>query len=360
MQCARRSEAEIGARIAGGPDRVEGGRTAVSVIVPALDEDETLAAALRSVLAQDYRGALEVIVADGSQGPGMAAMVKRRFPAVRVIPNPERTASCGLNRALAAAAHPIIVRCDAQAVLPPGYISRAVETLARTGAANVGGRQHPVGATRFERAVALAMTSPLGAGDARYRLGGAEGPVDTVYLGVFRRGALEAAGGFDASLVRNQDYELNVRLRQRGETVWFDPALAADYRPRGSLGALARQYFDYGRWKRVVVRRHPASLRWRQLAAPLVLATLALSAPAAGVLAAAGGPAATAAPLIMAAPVGYLLLILGGSAWLGLRRRRPEALLTPLVLAAMHLAWGAGFLRPGAADRRAARRRRTR
>ena len=129
-----------------------------------------------------------------------------------------------------------------------------------------------------ERAVGLAMTTPLGAGDARWRLGGPAGPVDTVYLGVFRRDALEEAGGFDAALARNQDYELNWRLRERGRTVWFDPALEVAYRPRGSLAQLARQYYDYGWWKRAMLRRHPASLRRRQLAAPLLVSGLAGSA----------------------------------------------------------------------------------
>ena len=100
------------------------------------------------------------------------------------------------------------------------------------------------------------MAHPLGSGGARYRSGGAAGPVDTVFLGVFRRAALTAAGGFDETLARNQDYELNWRLRRRGLTVWFEPGLAAAYTPRGSLRALARQYFDYGRFKRAMLRRH--------------------------------------------------------------------------------------------------------
>ena len=325
----------------------------VSVIIPVRHAEATLPAALESVLGQDYGGDIEVIVADGSETSAIRDLVRRRFPQVRVVRNPEREIPTGLNHALRAARHPIVARCDAHAMLPPGYVARAVGTLLRTGAANVGGRQNPVGATRFERAVALATTTPLGAGDARYRLGGAEGPVETVYLGVFRRDALDAVGGFDETLLRNEDYELNWRLRERGETVWFDPALVADYRPRGSLRALARQYFDYGRWKRVVLIRHPRSLRLRQLAAPLLLLALA----AAGVLAAGGGliaagdlsprvaeTAGIALPGIAAAiPLGYLLLLLAGSAAIGLRRRRPEAVLLPVVLATIHLAWAAGF-----------------
>ncbi len=368
----------------------------VSVIVPARDAEATLGAALDSVLAQDYGGAVEVVVADGSEGGATAALVRRRYPSVRLVRNPGGSAPAGLNVALRAARHGVVARCDAGCVLPPGYLSRAVETLGRTGAANVGGRQRPVGATVFERATALAMSCWLGSGGAAYRVGGAEGAVDTVYLGVFERAALEAAGGFDEGLARNQDYELNWRLRERGWTVWFDPALAVDYRPRGSLGALARQYVAYGRWKRAVLRRHPRSWRARQLAAPLLVLALAASAACAAASLALAGSVAASALLraSAAAPLAWASALLAGSAAAVLARRRggvvghaprpggracrtgpprrtgrraagagddapgpggelPDrgapgglapALLLPVVLATMHLAWGAGFL----------------
>ena len=320
----------------------------VSIVIPARNEEASLSAALASALAQDYPGALEIVVADGSDTPAMGEAVAKRFPAVRVIPNPDRTAPAGLNRAVRAASHAVIVRCDACCVLPPGYVRRAVATLQRTGAANVGGRQRPVGTTAFERTVALALVSPLGAGDARWRVGGPAGPVDTVYLGVFRRDALDAAGGFDESFVRNQDYELNWRLRQRGETVWFDPALEVAYRPRGTLAQLARQYYDFGRWKRSMLRRHPAALRWRQLAAPgLVLGLVGSALLAAAAVIAGSQYPATAAVLCTAAalvPLAWLALLAAGAALAGLHRGAGAAALMPLALAAMHLSWGTGFL----------------
>ena len=331
----------------------QGASPPVSVIIPARNEETTmLAAAVDSVLSQDYGGEIEVIVVDGSDTSAMAESIRRRFPQVRMISNPERTTPQGLNRALRAATHSIIVRCDAHSVLHPGYLTRAVERLASTGAANVGGQMNPVGTTAFERTVALATTTILGVGDARYRLGGPEGPTDTVYLGVFRREVLEATGGFDPSLLCNQDYALNWRLRERGETVWFDPALVVDYRPRGTFTALARQYFRYGRWKRVMLRRHPASLRYRQIAAPLLMLGLTMSAllaVAGGTLIGAGAKT-TGLALLEAAggvPLSYLLLLVGGSVGLGVRRRDPHAVLLPLVLATMHLFWGAGFFAGG-------------
>ena len=320
----------------------------ISVIVPARNAEATITATLDSVLSQEYAGPLEVLVADGSDTPATSEMVRRLYPTVRLVPNPERTTGFGIDEACRAATGEIILRCDAHSVLPPGYVRRAVETLRRTGAANVGGRQQPVGTTFFERAVALAMTTPLGAGGARYRLGGVEGPVETVFLGAFRRDAIDKAGGFDPTLIRNQDYELNWRLRAGGETVWFDPGLLAAYRPRGTLRDLAWQYFDYGRWKRVVLQRHPASLLPRHLACPLLLLGLAASA----VLALAGASWAAAA-----LPLAYLLILAAGSLAVGIRRRSCAAFLLPMVLATMHVSWGIGFFAPvqrtgsvGAAD----------
>ena len=320
----------------------------VSIVVPARNAEKTLPATLEAALSQDYAGAVEVVVADGSDTGATAELLRRRFPEVRRVENPKRTTPSALNRAVAAASHRIVVRCDAHAVFPPDYLARAVEALARTGAANVGGRQIPVGRTPFERAVALGTSTLLGAGGARWRMGGREGPAHTVYLGAFRREALEAVGGFDPSLARNQDYDLNWRLREAGETVWFDPALSAGYRPRSDLSALARQYFQYGWWKRVVLDRYPESNRVRFWPAPLLLAGLAGPGGAAllGSLLPLVGGGALRGPVLAAAalvPVVYLASLLLGSLLAGLRRRDAAALLLPVVLSAMHLCWGAGF-----------------
>ena len=134
-------------------------------------------------------------------------------------------------------------------------------------------------------------------------MGGAEGPVDTVYLGVFRRSAVEAVGGFDERLTRNQDYELNIRLREAGGTVWFDPELWVSYRPRGTVRKLASQYFQYGQWKRAVLRLHPDSLKVRQ-AAPVIV-TLAVVGGCVGAL---------WSPWLLAVPAGYLERGRGGRA----------------------------------------------
>ena len=309
----------------------------VSVIIPARNAEATILFTLDSVFAQDYEGPMEVIVADGSETPAMSELVRRSHPSVKLIPNPERTLVAGANAAFRAATGDIMVRCDAHATLPPGYVSRALETLERTGAANVGGRQLAVGTTPFERTVAVAMTTPWGAGDALHRLGGKEGVSDTAYLGVFSRETLEEMGGGYANVTTNEDYEFNYRLRKRGKIVWFDPELVVNYRPRNTFRTLARQYFNYGRGKSAVVIKHPGSVRPRHLAAPGLVLGLAAGAA----LALAGFPWPLAALLLA-----YVSTLAVGAAVVGFRRPDASAVLFPLVLATMHLSWGTGFFIP--------------
>jgi glycosyltransferase involved in cell wall biosynthesis len=303
--------------------------------MPVRDEADHLAASVASVLAQDYPGRLEVCLAVAPSTDGterIAAELARRHPEVCVVENPAGSTPTGLNAAIRGTTAPVVARVDAHAELSGGYLRRAVETLHRTGAVNVGGIQHAEGTTPFEEAVAAAMSSRFGTGDATFHYGGEEGPTDTVYLGVFDRRALEAAGLFDETLERNQDYELNIRLRAAGGTVWFDPELVVKYRPRGSLRALARQYFQYGQWKRVVLQRHPSSLRWRQAVPPLVM------------IAVAGGLVlAPWRPRALAAPATYGLAVAAASMLSA--NRRPATIGRLLaIFPTMHGAWSAGML----------------
>jgi glycosyltransferase involved in cell wall biosynthesis len=300
----------------------------VAVIMPVRNEAPYLVDAVSAVLQQDYPGPLEICLAIAPSTDGTARIAARLAatdPRIRCVENAAGDAASGLNRAIAATTHDIIVRVDGHARLGEGYIARAVETLRRTGAGNVGGRQVPDPRTEFERAVAAATTGWLGTGGARYRVGGGEGAVDTVYLGVFDRSALAQVGGFDEQFLRNQDYEVNVRLRAAGWTVWFDPELAVRYRPRGDLYSLARQYFDYGFWKARVVRRHPRSLRARQLAPALLTAAVGLT---------------TVASLHRRR---NLVLPMGYFAALATTARSGQRWMRPAVLATMHISWGTGF-----------------
>ena len=310
---------------------------ALSVVVPLRNSAADLPACLGAVLSQDYPGALDVVLAVGPSDDDTENIARAASAAdarVQVVDNPSGRTPAALNAGIAAAGGEVIARVDGQAIIPPGYLRRAVETLVESGADNVGGIQDATGTTTFERAVAAAMTSRFGVGNASFHYGGEPGPTDTVYLGVFRRSALDRVGGFDESLVRNQDYELNWRIRDSGGVVWFDPSLRVRYRPRSSLRGLARQYFEYGVWKREVLRRHPRSTRLRQLVAPAAVVANAGSL----VLAVAHSPRWLAIPGV------YAGAAIGASVVAG-RRGGPAVMVRlPAVFATMHHAWGMGFL----------------
>jgi glycosyltransferase involved in cell wall biosynthesis len=316
-----------------GRDTSAGDWPTVSVVVPVRNEAPHLERAVTSILAQEYPRAFDVCLAIAPSDDGTescAAVLSEGEPRVSVVANPAGVTPAGLNAAIAATTGEVVVRVDGHAELCSGYIRRAVETMCRTGAVNVGGMQVPKGETRFEEAVAAATTSWLGTGGARYRVGGVEGPVDTVYLGVFDRATGDAVGWFDESLIRNQDYEFNIRLRAAGGVVWFDPELAVSYRPRGSYQALARQYFEYGRWKVEVVGRHPDSLVARQ-AIPLVSTTVQLAALV----------VSTRRRAALAVPLGHVLTLgaVTAATVTGPARHR---LRTAAVAWTMQQAWGLG------------------
>lgn len=321
----------------------------VSVVMPILNEERHLADAVRRVLAQGYPGALEVVLAVGPSRDATERIAQQLSAAderVRVVPNPSGRTPDALNAALAAARHEVIVRVDGHAELCADYVRTAVGELERTGAVNVGGIMDAQGITPFERAVAAAMTSRLGVGSARFHVGGGAGPADTVYLGVFRRDTLLAAGGYDTHFARAQDWELNHRLRRAGGLVWFTPDLRVTYRPRPTVRALARQYFEYGRWRRVVAARH-TTINPRYLAPP-VMVLVTTAATAVGVVAAArpGGAAAGRSGGIaaLAVPALYAAGVTAGGLVVGRREAPTTRALLPVVLATMHWSWGIGFL----------------
>lgn len=300
----------------------------VSIVIPAANSASTIGEAIRSVQAQDYPHIVDIVVAAADEESAGVA----RNAGARVVDNPSRLTPAALNLAIAASSGEVIVRVDAHSTVPPDYVSTAVSTLLETDADNVGGMQVPVGASFWSRAISAAMASPAGSGDARYRIGGDPGPAETVYLGVFRRSTLERLGGFDESYVRHQDYELNERIRAQGGTVWFEPRLKVSYRPRSSLRALARQYFDYGSWKRAFARANPGSLRLRQIAPPVIVIVLA-----------GAFVAALWSPWTLLIPAGYVAGLVGAG-FLRVNRAGVAAIGVPLALATMHLSWGVGFL----------------
>jgi succinoglycan biosynthesis protein ExoA len=294
----------------------------VTVAIPVRNEERRLAATLRSVTAQTYPHVVEILVADG-RSTDRTREVAAEFPGVRVVDNPGIRQAAGLNVMLHEAKGDVVVRVDGHCVLAPDYVERCVAALEATGAAMVGGAMVPVGEGPLGDAIAAAMTSRVGAGPARFHVGGRSGWVDTVYLGAYRTEVVRAAGGYAEDVGVNEDAELAIRMARQGG-VWFEPAISSTYTPRSSVRAVAKQFYWYGRSRAATVRRHPSSLSARQLAAPALV--LALASPARrtamqayAVILAAGAFEARAAGIGVAARV-------------------------PAVMAAMHCAWGVGFL----------------
>jgi succinoglycan biosynthesis protein ExoA len=320
--------------------------------MPVRNEERYLAESVSHVLNQEYPGELELVLAVGPSSDRTQEIADRLAaadPRITVVANPSGHIPSALNAAVRAARHEYIVRVDGHALLPPGYVATALSTLKEAGAVNVGGIMAAEGVTPFQCAVAWAMTSPFGVGSAKFHTGGGAGPADTVYLGAFRRAAVDAAGGYDERYLRAEDWELNLRMRQAGGLIWFQPALRVTYRPRASVAALGSQYFHYGRWRHVVARQHAGTINLRYLMPPVTV-----SAIAAGTLAGLAGLAAYAAgaggwwPALLtagfAAPAGYLLTVLAMTASAARSVRGRTLALVPVALATMHLCWGVGFL----------------
>ncbi len=323
----------------------------VSVVMPVRNEERHLAESVRHVLSQDYPGEFELVLAVGPSADRteqIARDLAAAEPRLTVVANPAGKIPAALNAAVRAARHAVIARVDGHALLPPGYLKAAVTTLAETGGADVGGIMAADGVTTFQQAVAWAMTSKAGVGSAAFHTGGEAGPVDSVYLGVYQRAAIESAGGWDEGMLRAEDWDLNYRIRARGDRIWFTPELRVTYRPRASVRTLGAQYFHYGRWRRVIVREHPETASFRYLAPPTAaaLVTAGLVTGLAGLAAmAAGAPpgprwltAGLAIPVVYLAGVTAVALALARGVPAGVRVR------VPLVLAVMHMAWGSGFL----------------
>ena len=325
---------------------------AVAVVMPVLNEENYLEAAVLAVLSQDYQGPIQVVLALGpstDRTDEVAAQICAGDPRVGSVPNPSGRTPEGLNAALAATTQEIVVRVDAHSELSDGYIRLAVETLQRTGADNVGGIMGARGVTKFEKAVAAAMTSPLGVGSASFHTGGSEGPADTVYLGVFKRSALERVGGYDPAFTRAQDWEMNYRIRTTGGTVWFNPDLFVTYRPRPNVFKLAKQYFEYGSWRHEVMRRHPDTRRTksalRYFAPPFAVVLIVIGKILGSIGFVMNNYYDQSSALIWGYifPLGYLALTLVSSLTL-VKQARAGALWLPIVLMTMQMSWGIGFL----------------
>ena len=314
----------------------------VSIIVPCRNEAGHIAAFLQSALAQQLPAgtALEVLVADGASDDGTRAVLDdwaARDARVRAIDNPQRITSAALNRAIAAAQGEVIVRMDVHTTYAPDYVAQCLAALQRSGASNVGGPWRAQGQGAWGRAIAAAFQSRWVAGGARSRQLDFEGEVDTVYLGCWPRDSFQRYGLFDEALVRNQDDEHNLRIVRGGGRVWQSARIRSTYVPRDSLGALWRQWLQYGYWKPFVMKKHGQAAALRHRVPGLFVGGLG----GAAALALLGGPwlpLAGLAGLYAAAVLGLSLAVAaGGGAWALLPR-------LPFVIAAQQLAYGIGSL----------------
>ena len=313
----------------------------VSVIVPMRNEEAYIAKCLRSIIEQDYpKDSMEILVVDGLSDDRSREIVeefRQEYPFIRLLDNPQRIVPTAMNIGIKEAGGEVIIRVDGHCRLAPDYISQCVRYLEETGVACVGGAIESIGQTPIARAISLAMSSPFGVGDAYFRYSKKERYVDTLAFGAYRREVFDTIGLFDEKLVRNQDYDLNYRLRKAGGKILLTPAIKSHYYTRSSLRNLWSQYFHYGFWKVQMLRKHSRSVRVRQLVPPLFVLALLLS----GALSVISSLAAWVFALVVAS---YLSLSLAFSLSIAARKGWRYLPILPVIFACLHLSWGLGFL----------------
>ena len=314
----------------------------VSVIVPCYNEEGTILLLLDALIQQTYPlEAMEVVIADGMSTDHTRRVISE-FQAfhpdfsLRIIDNEKRAIPSGLNRAIESAGGHYIIRLDAHSVPDHDYIERCISALDQDLGDNVGGvwNIQAGAATWIARSIATAASHPLGVGDALYRIGAKAQIVDTVPFGAFRRDLALAIGLYDESLLTNEDYEFNTRIRQQGGKIWLDPSIKSKYYARSSITALAKQYWRYGFWKAQMLKRYPKTIRWRQLLPPLLSGSLLVLLPTAIFL-------PWARNLLAVELVLYLGCLLVVGIHMALRKKSVEYLVgLPLAIATMHITWG--------------------
>jgi succinoglycan biosynthesis protein ExoA len=318
----------------------------VSVIVPCYNEQATIGLLLDALFKQTYpRQDMEVIIADGLSTDGTRQVIEAYQIAhpqlkIAVVENQRRNIPAGLNQAIRASSGEYIVRLDAHSMPYPEYIERCVVALQAKLGDNVGGvwEIKPAGVGWMAKSIAAAASHPLGVGDAYYRYTGSAKPVDTVPFGAFRRSLINQIGFFDETLLTNEDYEFNVRVRQAKGVVWLDPAIRSVYFARPTWFALLRQYWRYGFWKGRMLLRYPHTLRWRQALPPLLVISLI------GLFVFGFWHPLAHTILLIELVVYFAALLLVATA---LVIKRGDIMLligVPLAIGSMHLSWGTALL----------------
>ena len=318
----------------------------VSIIIPCYNEQSTIRLLLDALHAQTFPLAdMEVVIADGMSTDntrGEIAAFQEEHPDldVRVVDNTVRSIPSGLNRAIEDSRGDIIVRLDAHSKPYPDYVERCVAALEENRGDNVGGvwEIQPGADTWVARSIAVAAAHPLGVGDALYRHAKQAAVVDTVPFGSFKRELIERIGLFDETLLTNEDYEFNARVRKAGGRIWLDPSIRSVYFARSTLKELARQYWRYGYWKWRMLRQYTNTLRWRQALPPLFVLSLIVFAVVSLFI--------PFAALILAGELmTYLLILFVVGVQVSYRKKNSHyAIGLPLAISVMHVLWGSGFL----------------
>jgi succinoglycan biosynthesis protein ExoA len=311
----------------------------VLVVVPTLNEARHVESVLNALLEEaPHFGDLRIVVADGGSTDGTVALVEevaRRHPQVSLLDNPARIQSAALNLAARRFGHAadVLIRCDAHALYPARFCQRLIETLGRMNADAVVVPMDSIGDGGLQRAVAWVSNSPIGTGGSAHRAGRRSGFVDHGHHAAFRMDRFRGAGGYDETFTHNEDAEFDCRQRALGARVYLDAEIRVGYRPRPTLSGLWQQYFRYGAGRSRTARRHPGSLRLRQLAVPAHLVLSALAILVAPVF-----------PPALAWPAFYLTVLAATSLLMAVRHRSVYGLLAGPAAAVMHTAWAVGFL----------------
>jgi len=313
------------------------GSPLISAVIATYNEERHIKACLAGLCAQvDLPGDLEIIVVDGNSTDRTAEIVHALAASdrrIRLIPNPGRYQVYAWNIGTRVSRGQYVAFCSAHTEYAQDYLARCYEAQQRTGAANVGGVQTPIGEGLIGSAVAIAMQSPFGVGNAQFRYAQKEQFVDSVFGDFFKKSVLLALGGYDESIPFNEDSEFNYRLRQAGYSILLSPSIQVRYHVRSSLNGLAHQMFRYGFWRRRTQLEHPRYVPWRIMAPPMMVLGTLLSLLVF---------ALTKSLLGLVIPGMYVAFV-GAATIAGAVRSRAPALCLPLVLPVMHFAYGTGW-----------------
>lgn len=318
--------------------RAAGGE--VLVVIPTLNEADHIAACIRSVMTGDERlRTAEVIVADGGSEDRTRAIVAemtREFPNLRLLDNPKCLQSAAVNLAAreAGAGRSILVRCDAHAIYPAGYVMQVADSLKRRSVASLVVPMDTIGKSCFQKAIAWIVDTPLGSGGSAHRGGRKSMFVDHGHHAGFDLKTFLHVGGYDETFSHNEDAEFDTRLRAAGGRIFMDAGIRLTYLPRATVASLAKQYFNYGKGRARTLLKHGEKPRLRQLIPPATLIACVL-----------GFALAPFTLWSLVLPAGYMAALALASLVVAIKHRSPCGLLAGPASAIMHMSWSAGLFR---------------